>query len=247
MNLIERIEKDPQQFVADLEKYFIDTPAKCPYGLPVLAVYRQARFDRMPEPIMGLLLSAGYRRNGNCLYTMRCRDCSACVPIRLEPESFEPNRNQRRTIKQNLDLTIETGPLAMTDEKLSLMEVFLAGRYPGRGTTAADYYGGFFRNSFGCSFECRYRLADRLVGVTIVDAGSNWLNAVYFFFDPAMNRRSLGTFNILTLVDFCRLRGLDLLYLGYWIENVRAMQYKAAFNPHYLLTDGAWTRGPRAA
>lgn len=242
MNLLDRIRKDPQQFVADLEKYFIDTPAECPYGLPFMAIYRQARFDNMPEPVMSLLLHAGFRRNGNCLYIMRCRGCSACVPIRLAVDSFKPNRNQRRTTKKNLDLIIETGPLAVTDEKLSLMEAFLACRYPGRETTAVEYYQSFFYNSFGRSFEFRYRLDDRLVGVAIVDQGSTWLNAVYFFFDPALHRRSLGTFNILSLVDECRLRGLDLLYLGYFIENVRAMKYKAAFRPHYLLRAGEWTR-----
>jgi len=241
MILADRIRLEPLRVVADLDRYFSDSTSKCPYGLPYKAVYRQARFDGIPEPIMELLLAAGYRRNGNSFYTMRCLGCSACIPIRLATRAFRPNRNQRRVLKRNQDLEIEIGPLAMNDENLALMEAFLASRYPGRGNTAADYYADFFRNPFGCSQEIRFRLAGRLVGVAIVDVGNNWCNAVYFYFDPEMARRSPGTFNILTLIDSCRTKGIDILYLGYWIEEVRAMKYKAAFRPHFLLINSEWS------
>ena len=82
------------------------------------------------------------------------------------------------------------------------------------------------------AFRLQYRLAGRLVGAAIVDIGDNWLNAVYFYFDPDEGRRSLGTFNILTLLDLCQERGIDYLYLGYYIRDVAAMSYKSSFKPH---------------
>ena len=80
----------------------------------------------------------------------------------------------------------------------------------------------------------------RLVGASIIDIGENWANAVYFYFDPDEGRRSLGTFNIVSLVEFCRARGIDYLYLGYYIQDVAAMSYKSSFKPYFLLQDGRW-------
>jgi len=84
------------------------------------------------------------------------------------------------------------------------------------------------------------RLAGRLIGASIADIGRNWVNAVYFYFDPDESSRSLGTSNIITLVDLCRKWGIDYIYLGYYIREVTAMSYKTAFKPHALLEEGRW-------
>ncbi len=189
---------------------------------------------------MGTLLAAGYRRNGNNVYTMRCPDCRDCRPIRLAVRQFIPNRSQRRTLRNNHDVTIELGPLVPNSEKIALLEKFFAQRFPGRNNSAIDYYAGFFLNSSDFSIEIRYLQDDRLIGLGILDVGSSWLNAVYFFFDPDKSRRSLGTFNILQLINLCREYGLEHLYLGYTITAIQAMRYKTAFLPHQILSDGTW-------
>jgi arginine-tRNA-protein transferase len=81
---------------------------------------------------------------------------------------------------------------------------------------------------------------ERLIGVAIVDGSEKWLNAVYFFFDPEEEKRSPGTFNILNLINFSRKNNIPLLYLGYYIEEIRSMRYKKAFKPHELLINGKW-------
>ena len=225
---------------ADLERYFFNIPLPCPYNLPHQAVYRQALMGRIPEPIMERFMATGYRRSGNSLYTMNCQTCGSCVPIRLDPRAFVPNRSQRRALLSNRDVTTEIGAVEASDETLQLCDAFLKSRYPGRGNSAEEYYYGFFATTMADSFEIRYRVEGRLVGVTIIDVGNSWLNAVYFFFAPEESRRSLGTFNVLTLVDQCRQWQIDHLYLGYWIKEVQAMRYKANFKPHQLLTDGSW-------
>ena len=47
--------------------------------------------------------------------------------------------------------------------------------------------------------------------------------------------RSLGTFMILDHMERARKRGLPYLYLGYWIEGSRKMDYKARFMPQERL------------
>lgn len=219
---------------------FVSIDIGCPYGLPHIATFHQATFAPISERVMELFLSAGYRRNGNCLYDMRCRDCSKCIPIRLHPAEFRPNRNQRRTYKKNADLDIKIVPLLPNEENYDLCERFLAERYPRESNSSLGYYRDFFQNHIVSSARIEYRLHEKLVGASIVDIGYNWLNAVYFYFDPVLSSRSLGTYNILQLVDLCRQWEIGFLYLGYLIESVPAMSYKEKFQPNYQLKNDTW-------
>lgn len=223
-----------------LDRYFVNMSMECPYQLPYIATFYQALFGPITEHVMELFLAAGYRRNGNSLYTMRCKDCDRCVPIRLYPGEFKPNRNQRRTIKRNSDLSIHFNSVQMNDENLELCEHFLSTRYPQKNNTALGYYSGFFLNHIVTSLELHYRKDGRLLGNAIVDIGQNWMNAVYFFFDTNEADRSLGTFNILTMIDFCLQKKIDYLYLGYYIDGLSSMSYKAQFRPCYLKRNDCW-------
>lgn len=221
---------------------FFDIDIGCPYGLPSISTFHQATFAPLSERAMELFLAAGYRRNGNCLYNMACHDCSECIPIRLHPAEFSANRNQKRTFKKNHDIEKILLPLQPARADYALCEKFLRARYPRENNTAVGYYRDFFLNTIVNSAQLQYRIDDRLIGTAIIDIGYNWLNAVYFYFDPEESRRSLGTFNILCLIDLCREWEIEFLYLGYYIRSVPAMSYKANFHPHYLLFGNKWTQ-----
>jgi len=228
----------------ELQQYFVQSSMDCPYGLSFQAVYNQALFDTMPDFMMDVYLASGYRRNGNVIYNMRCSGCRACVPIRIVPTEFQPNRNQKRIWNKNRDITVEINPLACSDENLQLLEKFLAARFPGRDSSPLDYYTNFFLNHITNTVEFSYRVGSELIGVAVVDLSTNWLNVVFFYFDPAQGKRSPGTYNILYLIDFCRQEAIQFIYLGYWIEDVKAMSYKAKFKPHYILQNNSWKLVP---
>lgn len=230
---------------SQVDQFFAEMAVDCPYHLPHDAIFYQALFSPLSDRVMELFLASGYRRNGNCLYTMRCPDCSACIPIRLHPEEVRWNRNQRRVLKKNRDIDIEFAPIEATDENIALCEKFLRSRYPHKNNNGRVYYEGFFLNRIIPGMEIRYRLEGRLIGNGIVDVGQNWMNAVYFYFDPAEATRSPGIYNILTLVDTCLKLDIPYLYLGYYIEEVAAMNYKSRFNPHYLYLDNVWEKRER--
>jgi arginyl-tRNA--protein-N-Asp/Glu arginylyltransferase len=234
------LSREAERIREELQQYFGHFSMECPYSLPFQAVYNQALFDSMPDFIMEAYLAAGYRRNGNDIYNMHCSGCRACIPIRIKPVEFKPNRNQKRAWNRNHDITVEIKPLACSDENLALLEKFLASRYPGRDSSPLDYYSGFFLNHITNTVEFSYRLGSQLIGVAIVDISTTWLNVVFYYFDPAEGKRSPGTFNVLYLIDFCRQNGIKFIYLGYWIKDVKAMGYKANFKPHYLFRDNTW-------
>ncbi|MDE2422265.1 MAG: arginyltransferase, partial [Gammaproteobacteria bacterium] len=72
------------------------------------------------------------------------------------------------------------------------------------------------------------------------------ISAVYTFYDPDENRRSLGTFSILQQIEWAKTNHLDYVYLGYWVPQAEKMRYKSNFLPLEVLLDGHWQRLSRA-
>ena len=75
----------------------------------------------------------------------------------------------------------------------------------------------------------------------ILDVLDDGVSAVYSFFDPAVEKRSLGTFMILELIRLTKERRLPYVYLGYLIRGLSNMAYKERFAPLEYYRDGAWT------
>lgn len=232
----------PEEFKidSDLERYFVDVSVSCPYGLDQMAVYHQAMFTSIGDDTLELFFDRGYRRNGNCIYSMRCPSCRACTPIRVRPDQFQANRTQRRIWKKNREVAVGMAPLRMCDENMALLDRHLKARFPESKSSAEEYYSGFFISAISRCFEIRYRVDDRLIGVSVVDGSERWLNAVYFYFDPDEAWRSPGVMNILNLLKFCKRNRIGLLYLGYLIKGISSMSYKAAFMPHELFLNNRW-------
>jgi arginine-tRNA-protein transferase len=67
------------------------------------------------------------------------------------------------------------------------------------------------------------------------------LSAIYFFYDPHERHRSLGTWNVLCLIDEAVRRRLPHVYLGYYVEGCPSMSYKPRFAPNQVRgADGVW-------
>jgi leucyl-tRNA---protein transferase len=81
---------------------------------------------------------------------------------------------------------------------------------------------------------------DRMVSTCLADRLGDGLSAVYSFFAPGMEKRSLGTYAILWLIERARSLELPYVYLGYWVPESRKMAYKARFKPSEVLIGGVW-------
>ncbi len=78
--------------------------------------------------------------------------------------------------------------------------------------------------------------------MALTDMLGDGLSMVYSFFEPAQAHRSLGTFMVLDHIQRARRMGLPYVYLGYWIEGSRKMDYKARFLPQQHLRLAGWER-----
>ncbi len=235
-----RCRRDFAVLYRKMAKSFDRATLSCPYELPCNATFNQAALSALSDREMELFLSAGFRRNGSWMYSMVCRDCASCVSIRLHTPSFVPNRNQRRVLRKNSDVALSIEPIFLDQEHLNVCDQFLETRYPSGDSSAEAYYSSFFINYITTTLQMDYRVDGELMGTAIIDTGTRWMNAVYFFFDPKFSARSPGTLNILQLIELCRRKRIEYLYLGYVIYELAAMRYKKNFKPHQILLGESW-------
>ncbi len=192
-------------------------------------------------------LEQGWRRFGYSLFRPACPTCRACRPIRVPVESFKPNRSQRRAWKANhADVRITIGEPGASREKLDLYDKFHRAQaervgWPGHDfEETREYVESFVENPFP-SQEWTYRMGDRLVGVGYVDRLPAALSAIYFYHDPDERNRSLGTFNVLAILEAARLWQLPHVYLGFYVAGCRSLEYKGLFQPNEARDgDGDW-------
>lgn len=187
------------------------------------------------------LVARGWRRFGATLFRPACRGCNECLSLRLEVESFVPNRSQRRTLRRNEDLTLMLRPASISRQHLELYDRYHADMTGRRGweekcLDAEGYHSTFVAGGERFAYELIYLDGDRLVGVALVDILPKSLSAVYCFYDPAERRRGIGVFSVLAQVELARQRGIPHVYLGYWIEGNRSMAYKSRYRPHQILS-----------
>lgn len=193
-------------------------------------------------------LRAGWRRFGTSLFRPRCGACHACRSLRVDVARFRPDRSQRRNRTRNeaaIDLRI--GEPRLTREKLRLYDRFHAFQADTKGWgehiegDAFSYAGSFVANPIPTEEWC-YFLDGDLVGVGYADVMPGvGLSAIYFIHEPDHRDRGLGTWNVLRLIEECRIRGLPHLYLGYFVEGCRSLEYKGRFLPNQVVgPDGAW-------
>jgi arginine-tRNA-protein transferase len=191
------------------------------------------RDERLPR-LYPLALRSGFRRSGDIVYRPHCRGCHACVPVRIDVEAFAPDRGQRRCLARNADVVARIVPAERDEEHLALYRRYLGARHRGGGMDdhGAVEFDQFLVGSWsqGRFLELRERDTHRLLAVAVTDlAGDDGLSAVYTFYDPDEARRSLGTLAILHQLEWARRDGRAWLYLGYWIDGHRKMDYKRRF------------------
>jgi leucyl-tRNA---protein transferase len=192
-------------------------------------------------------LKAGWRRFGGMLFRPRCPGCQACQSLRVLADQFRPTRSQKRAWKANADqVQLVIGEPSVSRAKLRLYDSFHAYQTEAKGwpehpaKDAESYAESFVHNPIPVEEWCYY-LDKQLIGVGYVDRLAEGLSAIYFFYDPDLRKRSLGTFNVLSLLTESLARRLPHLYLGYYVEGCRSLEYKATFKPNQALgPNGVW-------
>ena len=243
------------QHSRDTPQFYLTAPSPCPYlpGRQERKVFTHLVGDKATD-LNDLLTHGGFRRSQSIAYRPACDQCRACVSVRVIANEFRPSRNFRKVMARNSDLVGEQRSAVPTSEQYSIFRGYLDHRHRLGGMadmTVLDY-AMMVEDSHVETRIIEYRRRNlsngpnarggELVAVALTDVLSDGLSMVYSFFDPAETTRSLGTFMILDHIARARRQGLPYVYLGYWIEGSKKMDYKSRYLPQQRLAAAGWLR-----
>jgi arginine-tRNA-protein transferase len=244
-----RVTREPR----DAPQFYLTSPAPCPYlpGRAERKVFTHLIGLRAPA-LNDTLTQSGFRRSQTIAYRPACEHCRACVSVRVVVAEFVPSRTHRRLARRNADIAGEVRPARATPEQFALFRRYVGARHADGGMADMSMvdYQMMIEDSHVDTRLIEYRLpadapgsdADRLVACCLTDRLADGLSMVYSFYDPAFADRSLGASMILDHLRRAAAAGLPHLYLGYWVEGSRKMDYKAKFLPQERLLAEGWTR-----
>ncbi|HKA74637.1 MAG TPA: arginyltransferase [Xanthobacteraceae bacterium] len=244
------------QHSRDTPQFYLTAPSPCPYlpGREERKVFTHLVGEKAGE-LNDLLTHGGFRRSQSIAYRPACEGCRACLSIRVLADEFRPSRNLRRVLACNRDIIGEMRVSMPTSEQYSVFRAYLDSRHRDGGMadmTVLDY-AMMVEDSHVDTRVVEYRLRDPdsgftgrssgpLYAVALTDVLSDGLSMVYSFYDPDYRDRSLGTLMVLDHITRARHMGLPYVYLGYWVEGSRKMDYKGRFMPQQRLMPDGWTR-----
>lgn len=233
-------------------RFFVTSPSPCPY-LP--GKFERKVFTELAGPnaveLNDALGRIGFRRSQNVAYRPSCLHCSACVSVRVVTQLFVPDATQKKTLRRNADLIVDACKPWATEEQFDLLRRYLTARHPQGGMSDMDEsdYADMVQHSSVHSYIVEYREPNadgtpgRLVGACLTDRQAEGLSMIYSFFEADnAARRGLGTFIILDHIRRSAEAGIPYVYLGYWVEGARRMEYKMRFQPLERLGPHGWRR-----
>jgi len=239
------------QRTARLPQFFLTPGGPCPYlpGRVERKVFARLS-GSLAQPLNEALTHSGFRRSQMIAYRPACEGCSACVSVRIVVKDFEPSRGQRRIARRNNDFVRTEVAAEATREQFALLRTYLDSRHAGGGMSDMGLfdYVAMVEETPVSTHIVEYRKKSNgdepgaLMACALTDVLRDGLSMVYSFYHPGEVARSLGSFMILDHIEAARARGLDYVYLGYWIQGSAKMDYKARFRPLEALGTEGWAR-----
>lgn len=229
-------------------QFYVTAPQPCPYleGRIERKLFTALQGDTA-EMLNDSLSKQGFRRSQNVLYRPSCADCAACLSARISVSAFAPTKSQKRVTKRNAHLKRRaTAPWA-TEEQFELFRRYLDTRHADGGMADMDIF------EFAAMIEetpIRSRVVEyhrpaedggeEITAVCLTDVLDDGVSMVYSFYEPSLERQSIGTHIILDHIEIAREAGLPYVYLGYWVPGSDKMGYKARFSGLEVYRGGEW-------
>jgi leucyl-tRNA---protein transferase len=197
---------------------------------------------KVDKQLYSELSDLGFRRSGQHYYRPHCDNCNACTPIRVSAQNFEPSRSQKRVLKKNKNLQGQMIPADFHEDHYLLYEKYILNRhadgdmYP----PSREQYRSFLVNGHSTTQFIELSENGQLLGIAVCDQLDDGLSAIYTFFDPDFDAKSLGTYAVLWQLQQAKKMDLQYLYLGYFIKQCRKMSYKAQYSPFEARINNQW-------
>jgi arginine-tRNA-protein transferase len=225
-------------------KFFVTPDHDCSYieraTAKTLFVDPQAPLDK---PTYSQLTQYGFRRSGTHVYRPHCDGCAACISARIPVDRFKRSKSQRRIWNKNKDILVETVEPRVDAEIYDLYARYINARhddgdmYP---PSQEQFVNFLVESNQNTQFHLYRDMDGELLAVAVTDQLVDGLSAVYSFFSPNHDQRSLGVFSVLWQLEYLKQINLPYNYLGYWVKNCKKMAYKTQYLPIEILLDDVW-------
>lgn len=186
------------------------------------------------------LVKRGWRRFGRYFSRPNCQNCNECQNLRINATEFIFSKQARRVINKNKNTKIYIQRPTLSYAHLDLYVKYHKHMQEKRDwkyyNISAQTYNELYvdgANSFGN--EVLYFVDEKLVGVDLIDFTEDGISSIYFYYDPDYSHLSLGKYSIYQQILLAKKRGLDYIYLGYYVKECQSLKYKADYKPHELL------------
>ncbi|HYD17966.1 MAG TPA: arginyltransferase [Patescibacteria group bacterium] len=216
--------------------------APCPYLEGQIEQKVATLLNPAEMPLAPRLIERGFRRSQGMFYRQKCPTCRACIAARIRLRDFQPNDSFRRVLRKNEDLHFTIEESQASFPLYELFSKYLHTRHPDGGMTEMAY-GAFQQMMNESPMDSKFLVArkgDEILGVMQFDELPDGASAVYSFFNPDEEKRSLGTWLVLKLCEYTANAGKPYIYLGLWVKGSQKMSYKARFQPLELFVDERW-------
>ncbi len=232
-------------------QFYVTSSQNCPYleGKQERKIFTALQGNKAQEH-HDILSKQGFRRSQNVIYRPNCDACNACMSSRINVADFTISKSQKRILNKNQDLLRSVNSSWATEDQYHLFKKYLTSRHSDGGMADMDVF------EFAAMIEetpvktrmIEYHFAtsepkeSSLQATCLTDVVDDGLSMVYSFFDPKLSDRSLGTHIILDHIRIAQEMGLPYVYLGFWVQGSRKMDYKARFSGLEIFQDNVWKK-----
>ncbi|MDR0579611.1 MAG: arginyltransferase [Campylobacteraceae bacterium] len=219
---------------------FSTLPHECSYLKGKICTMHYKYILDCPFSLNSTLVERGWRRFGLYFSRPNCKKCTECINLRIDVKNFKFSHSAKRIFKKNQNTQMIICEPSLTQKHLELYEKYHKFMSAKKGwkyyeLTPKSY---FELHVAGCGRfgkEVLYFYENKMVAVDLIDFTDNGISSIYFFYDPDFFKFSLGRYSIYQQILLAQRKGLDWIYLGYYVKECPSLVYKAEYEPHQLL------------
>jgi len=205
--------------------------------------------DRLTPQALDAYLARGWFRMGQTIFTTNflhfADQMYSAIWLRVGLDGLGTDGAQARLFKQNKNFQTNIQPANLTAEHEAL---YLRYRQPLTFEPSASLnqllFGKRGANTVYNTYEVTVRDGDKLIAVGFFDLGWHSAMGITSVYDPEYKKYSLGKYLIYQKIDFCKKRGLNYFYPGYFVPGYAYFDYKLTIGRSTLeflqLTSQRW-------
>lgn len=193
-------------------------------------------------------LAHGWYRMGQCIFTTDFVEREGvhykAIWLRNRLSIYQASTSFQKLKKRNKNFTTEIIPFNYNSTYEKLFQQYRLSLPPERVRSLHSFLFGDSPYLIFNSVVINLYDAGKLIGAGVFDLGKTSAAGISSFYDPAYQKFSIGRYLIFKKIEYCKRRGYDYFYPGYFVEGIKAFDYKLEIGKesleYYNMREGAW-------